>query len=312
MFSEKTRIVIVPTDDSHIRNFRIPNVLIKLAVTLIICIVLGIGFVIWEYSNKVIDENRLTQLEIENKILESKVRSFKEKVSYLQLAMSKYSEFDRKIRLLVDLPEEEQDVRRAGVGGPFVPDSLFEALNSLDVEGASAVKSVEQDVEQLIREVKFQEISFKNIIKSIEIKQNLWDHTPSIRPVAKDLGLKVSGFGMRKDPFTGKLRMHDGIDFAARRGTPIFATADGKVVAASKRAGYGLTVQLDHGYGYSTLYAHCSIIKVKTGDKVKRGQIIALVGNTGRSTGPHVHYEVRVTNRAVNPEKYILPDVVTD
>jgi murein DD-endopeptidase MepM/ murein hydrolase activator NlpD len=171
---------------------------------------------------------------------------------------------------------------------------------------------VEYNLDQLIREAKFQEHSFKNIITSIKNKQHVWDHTPSIRPLADGNGLKVSGFGFRRDPFTRKLRMHEGIDFAERRGTPILATADGEVVSTGRRSGYGLAVEIDHGYGYSTLYAHCSVIKVKEGDNIKRGDVIALVGSTGRSKGPHVHYEVRVANRPVDPERYLLPEVVTD
>ena len=135
-------------------------------------------------------------------------------------------------------------------------------------------------------------------------QKDLLSATPSIRPAGG--GWVSSGFGYRVDPFTGRRRMHKGLDFAAMTGTPIYAPADGVVSYSGREGGYGKIVSIDHGYGIVTRYAHNSRLLVKTGEKVKRWQKIAEVGSTGRSSGPHLHYEVRVNGVPVNPENYIL------
>jgi murein DD-endopeptidase MepM/ murein hydrolase activator NlpD len=137
----------------------------------------------------------------------------------------------------------------------------------------------------------------------LEEKRNLLASTPSILPT---VGIISSGFGYRISPFTGKREMHKALDIATSKGSPIVATADGIITFAGSKGLLGNTVLIDHGHGISTRYAHCYKILKKRGDIVKRGDIIARVGNTGRSTGPHLHYEVRINNIQVNPEKYIL------
>jgi len=127
--------------------------------------------------------------------------------------------------------------------------------------------------------------------------------TPTIAPV---MGIITDGFGRRKDPFTGRIAFHRGLDLSARRGTPVLAPADGIVVFAERNAGMGRMVRISHGFGYTTAYGHLSKILVKPGDSVHRGDQIGLVGSTGRSTGSHLHYEVHVDGKAVNPLYYIL------
>ena len=122
----------------------------------------------------------------------------------------------------------------------------------------------------------------------------------------------MSGFGYRIDPFTGQVKMHEGLDIAAPPGTPIIAPADGTIKFAGERRGFGLTLEIDHGYGYTTLYGHCQRIDVEEGNRVTRGDVVAHVGSTGRSTGPHLHYEVRVSQIPVNPIHYILTPSITD
>ena len=122
----------------------------------------------------------------------------------------------------------------------------------------------------------------------------------------------ASGYGYRRDPIYGTGRFHEGLDFAADTGTPVYATADGKVVHADWQSGYGNLLEIDHGYGYVTRYAHLSKFKVKEGDEVKRGDLIAETGNTGKSTGPHLHYEVRYRNSPQNPINYYFMDITPE
>ena len=129
--------------------------------------------------------------------------------------------------------------------------------------------------------------------------------TPTIWPVR---GWVSSKFGFRTSPFSGRRVFHEGLDIAARYGLPVRATAKGIVVFAGEKAGYGNIVTIDHGYGYMTRYGHNSSLTVKVGDKVEKGDVIAKVGSTGRSTGPHVHYEVLVNGIPVNPQKFIIDE----
>jgi murein DD-endopeptidase MepM/ murein hydrolase activator NlpD len=142
-------------------------------------------------------------------------------------------------------------------------------------------------------------------------KEKMLASIPAIQPISnKNLKRIASGFGYRIHPVYKTWRMHTGMDFTAPIGTPIYATGDGVVIKPKSRmSGYGKVVVVDHGYGYKTLYAHCSKIIVRPGQKVKRGQIIGYVGNTGISTGPHVHYEVLKNDRPVNPVNYFYQDL---
>lgn len=136
------------------------------------------------------------------------------------------------------------------------------------------------------------------------------ENIPAIQPVLnKDLKRLASGFGVRTDPVYHTRRMHTGLDFSAPVGTEVYATGNASVVFVGWRQGYGNTVELDHGFGYTTLYAHLYKALVRVGQKVKRGDIIALVGNTGKSVGPHLHYEVRIHQKPVDPKNYFFNDL---
>ena len=143
----------------------------------------------------------------------------------------------------------------------------------------------------------------KELVEYLEDQKSLLASTPSIWPVR---GWLTSTFGYRTSPFTGRREMHKGLDIATRSGTPIIAPADGLVVFSGREGGFGNMIVIDHGYGITTRYGHCSALDAKLGQKIKRGDVIARVGNTGRSTGPHVHYEVAVNGVPVNPSRYIL------
>jgi len=162
-----------------------------------------------------------------------------------------------------------------------------------------------KQLDSLDKKVKAQEQEARALKSYFEDQQALLASAPSIWPVR---GWVTSDFSVRLDPYTGERVMHEGIDIATGMGTPVRAPADGTVVFAGQEGGYGHVLVLDHGYGLKTRYGHLQSINVKLGEKVKRGQFVAAVGNTGRSTGPHVHYEVRVNGVADNPRKFILEE----
>ena len=162
-----------------------------------------------------------------------------------------------------------------------------------------------------MRQLELQRHSYSEILQRLQEKSEELRHLPSIRPL--DMGYISSGFGRRTDPFTGRISRHEGVDFSARKGSNIYATADGVVSKAKYDRGYGYTVEIDHGNGLVTKYAHNAKLLVRRGQKVERGDVIAYLGSSGRSTAPHLHYEVRVNGVAQNPLKFILPsDTVVD
>ncbi|BFP41757.1 M23 family metallopeptidase [Flavobacteriaceae bacterium GF1] len=192
------------------------------------------------------------------------------------------------------IPEEQ---RRAGFGGVNRYKSL-EGFNNSEIIIA-ATKRLDVIQKQMVIQSK----SLDEIAKLAEEKEKLLAAIPAIQPVRNaDLTRMASGFGWRTDPFTKARKMHKGMDFTAPRGTPIFASGDGKVVRADNRSsGYGKHIRIDHGYGYLSLYAHLSKYNVSRGQKVKRGDLIGFVGNTGRSEAPHLHYEVWKDGEKINP-----------
>ncbi len=188
-----------------------------------------------------------------------------------------------------------------GVGGP--EPSLIRS----DAEVSGRIMSaLEENLERMVRQSKLQLESYDEIVTILEKEKDLRDCTPSIRPITG--GYLSSRFGRRMDPFTGRIAHHTGVDYRARTGTPIMCTADGVVTMAKKNGSFGLMIEVNHGFGFKTRYAHLSKMLVKRGARVKRGEIIGLVGNTGRSTGSHLHYEVVFRKTHRNPLNYIIPE----
>jgi murein DD-endopeptidase MepM/ murein hydrolase activator NlpD len=162
--------------------------------------------------------------------------------------------------------------------------------------------------------MKFQEKSYSEIERMIKDKAKLLASTPAIQPVSnKELTRVASGFGSRIDPVYKTVKFHAGLDFAAPQGTPIYATADGRVTTAGNKGnGFGNHVEINHGYGYETLYGHMVRVKVRVGQLVKRGEVIGWVGSTGKSTGPHVHYEVHKNGRSIDPIYFFYNDLTPE
>lgn len=174
------------------------------------------------------------------------------------------------------------------------------------------VKLLTQRLDLFDRQLYAQSISFDQLRTEAGKQKDKLSHIPSIIPIdVKDYTMS-SGYGYRRDPVYGSTKFHAGLDFAAKSGTPVYATGDGTVEAADRRSGYGNCIDISHGYNYVTRYAHLSEILVKAGDAVKRGDLIGRVGSTGKSTGPHLHYEVRFKDEPQNPVNYYFMDVTPE
>jgi len=234
--------------------------------------------------NRFTDRGLLNHLIAENSRLSKQLTAYAAAVDSFRQFLAFTEQMDNKLRAAVNLGLVPADVRLMGIGGNQPPTPAPE-------------------VDELLRRAKFTQRSLLEIDRAVTKEQERLKCTPSIWPVQ---GWVTSGFGYRQDPFTGKREMHAGMDIVAPRGTPIVATADGKVVYAGWKSGFGKTVEIDHGWGIRTFYGHCNTIRVAVGKCVKRGEVIATVGATGQATGNHLHYGVTVNGNWVNPADYIL------
>jgi murein DD-endopeptidase MepM/ murein hydrolase activator NlpD len=215
---------------------------------------------------------------------------------------------DNLYRPIFELEPIPDNVRDAGTGGA-VKYKDFEKLPHSEelIETATFLSDIR-------KRIYIQSKSFDSVAVMAKNKEKMNSCIPAIQPIAiNDFGRISDYYGKRRDPFTGRIRMHYGMDFTGPVGTDIYATGDGTVVKATySNFGYGREVVINHGFGYKTIYAHLRNMKVSKGDKVKRGDVIGTLGNTGRSTGPHLHYEVRRNNRPVNPLYYYFNDITAD
>jgi murein DD-endopeptidase MepM/ murein hydrolase activator NlpD len=228
------------------------------------------------------------------------IQRFAVKINALKKKLVQLNQFEEKIRILADIDHPGGQEGLFGVGGS-APEDLNPNIE-LTERHQQLIKDMHHQIGQLDEASTRQINGFESLLEKLEVQKNLLAHTPAIRPAA---GWVSSRFGYRQSPFTGKREFHKGLDIANRIGTPIVATADGTVTYSGKKGLFGNFVVIDHGHGLITRYGHIGELKVGVGDAVKRGRIIALMGNTGRSTGPHLHYEVRLNGVPVNPTAYI-------
>jgi len=253
-----------------------------------------VGLFVWHFQMRG-QLAELKDLRRDNKTQKIQIQNFSSQIDGLTDQVVRLVEFDRKLRVMTDIGPPKGTIKSYGVGGA---EELHPSFAASDLGDA-----VKQDLSFLQSQVSKQEQSFQELETVVQSRQSLWASTPSIWPTS---GWLSSDFGKRISPFTGHRAMHRGIDIAARSGTPIIAPAAGVVTYYRFNGGFGRYLKVNHGYGTVTHYGHLSKSEVKVGQKVKRGDIIGYVGNTGLSTGPHLHYEVYVNNVAIDPMKFIL------
>jgi murein DD-endopeptidase MepM/ murein hydrolase activator NlpD len=248
-------------------------------------------------------------LQQQNESLKDNYRQMNDRVKSMQQQMQ-------------ELEKRDNDVYRAIFEASPVPDSarakqLAEQLEIASIEKIKdhqLVASITATINNLSSRIEAQKKSYTEVDELVKNKEQLLSHTPAIQPVSnKDLNRIASGFGYRIDPVYKTTKMHEGLDFAAPQGTPIYATADGTITTAGSTGnGYGNHVVINHGYGYETLYGHMVRVKVSAGETVKRGQVIGWVGSTGKSSGPHLHYEVHKNNQKIDPIYFFYNDLTPE
>lgn len=243
------------------------------------------------------------ELQVRNSILSKQLNDLLVSYKNLDNKINHLYEKNNDLRLSVNLPAEDSSLETAGVGG-----SLFDNVDPSSTSDEKKILiALDNYVDKIEGKINYELDNYSEIKNKLENNKILYASIPAIKPVNANYG---DGFGMRMHPILKIRRMHAGVDFLANTGTPIYAPGDGKVIYKGRSGGYGLTLKIKHGFGYTTLYGHLSKIKVRRGQKVKRGDLIAYSGNSGNlSTGPHLHYEVRYKGRALNPRYFIFNNI---
>ena len=266
------------------------------------------GFVIHEYSHlkKTFSDTQEFENTISNQLdvivnQRKQIQMFANDMNMLKSSLVELNTFEKKIRVIANIEKAEEQDTLFGVGGS-IPEDL-DAQVELKKQHTTLVRDMHEQVEQIDLASKNQKEDFKSLLKYLEGQRNLLACTPAVRPTR---GWTTSRFGYRVSPFTGMREFHKGLDIANRMGTPIIATADGVVSSVAYKGLLGQVIIINHGHGMVTRYAHIGKALKKRGESVKRGETIATIGNTGRTTGPHLHYEVHLNGIPVNPKKYIL------
>ena len=305
MQKEDYTVVVFSGAMASPKKFRLPKKFAKIGLIVLVTFLGTSLYFAQQYMTLQENETELAKLRKESKIRKIQVEKFSHQVKNFETEMARLERFEKKLRVITALENSPKSIEKNwGLGGPFgLTTSSFNTAMSRGA--ANMVDRLSNRLGHLDKQAKIQSISFQELDNFFKNQKSLLSSTPSIWPTR---GWVTSGFGFRKSPFTGLREKHEGWDIAARAGSTVRATADGEVVVEGREYGYGNLVEVDHGYGLMTRYGHNSKHLVKVGDRVKRGQVIALVGNTGRSTGPHVHYEVLLHGVPVSPKNYILED----
>ncbi|TRX52372.1 M23 family metallopeptidase [Fulvivirga sp. M361] len=255
----------------------------------------------FESPKEVMLKNEVAEMEYFYGNLEKEVAQLKSVVQALE------KRDDDIYRVVLGAEPYDASIRDAGIGGV----ERYEDIKNKKIDHKEEILTLSKEVDKLRRKMYIQSTSYDEIVNLAEDKAKMYAAIPAIQPISNEELIRLaSGFGKRIHPVYKVKKFHSGIDFSAPIGTPIYATADGTVTKVKSRfSGYGKLVEIDHGFGYKTRYAHMHDFEVRERQNVKRGQIIGYVGNTGLSTAPHLHYEVILNNKKINPVHYFFNDL---
>lgn len=308
------KISIVISDNPESKKYHISTTLLVVVLSVVSILMLaGAGAILYAISlakSHSWQQTEIQRLQEQNQEQQFKIQGFAGKVSLLDDEMERLENFHAKFKILTQKGRRSKSVVLKGIGGSALDRSAASILpendHTLQVEKIS--REFDELMSQSIRQEKNM-YEVETFIEPIDTKQLFVPslHTiPSLLTQWPTAGRIMSGFGFRLSPLTGEQRMHSGIDISAHVGTPVRATGDGVVVFRGWDGAYGNTIVLDHGHGYLSKYAHLSRFQAKYGEFVRRGDIIGAVGTTGITTGPHLHYEVKLNGEPVNPKRFLL------
>ena len=295
------KVMVFSSTPGKVRQFKISTTWIRLGIlSLVVSFLLGAGG-LYLFLSHFEERKQLKALLQENSCQQSQIEEILTDMGSLRQRLVRLHGVEKKIRIIANLEKPDSEMPLTGMGGPSPEEGMLEDLKQNKKD--EITEKIQTELDKLTGFVDKQQAGFNDLESQIQDRKTLLACTPSIKPTK---GWVTAGFGYRQSPFTGLREFHRGLDIAARKGTTIISPADGVVVATGTSSSYGNTLKIDHGFGYCTFYAHLDKTKVKRGQQIHRGQVIASVGNTGRTTGPHLHYELHVNGSPVNPMKYIL------
>lgn len=274
-------------------KIKLPERTAKIILVIGLSIIITFPFILLNYISQSL---HLYEIEKDAKQQAAYISSLNSRLEEFKQQIQRLKEFDVKLRIIANLENAQDTTSILGVGAITPP---RESLQGREAE----VDRLKGELDRLSAEASLRERSFQELYSFLEGKKRQLACTPSIWPVR---GWLTSGFGYRIDPFTGLRQFHEGVDIANRPGTPVVAPADGVVARCTNSFGFGLTVEINHGYGIRTVYGHLFRAYVSVGQTVRRGDRIGTVGASGKATGPHLHYEVRLNDVPMNPMSYIL------
>jgi murein DD-endopeptidase MepM/ murein hydrolase activator NlpD len=301
MASKKATILFLPGGSNRVRKINIPSGFIRIFLIILVLIGIGVCWLINDYKKIKAQIPQLNSLKKENRVQKIQLVSLCRKINNINQKMAKLQEFDHKLRIMTNLNPSEKHDQFFGLGGSNL--NTLKPDYQLDEVHKELIYQTHKSLENLETEIAVTSRSQAELSKFLKEQKSILACTPSVRPTD---GWFSSGFGYRISPFTNLREFHKGLDIATRIGTPIIAPADGLVAFVGREGNFGKMIVINHGYNLLTRYGHLHKFHVIKGQHVKRGQVIGEVGNTGRCTGPHLHYEVLLSGVPVNPLRYIL------
>lgn len=284
--AKRFTVILIPDSNQHTRRFQLRHGVVATSFVLFFLFLGSLSFFAYSYFNTVLDRKELLRLRVENSRQRQDFKRLALDLNDVQLEMRSLAETEARVRQLAQLDE--------------IPTEVPVAIGGLPETGTESIDDLQREINKLMVDIELRRQSQEDVRNLLNDQVSISRATPKGWPTK---GWITSYFGKRKSPFTGRRVMHEGLDIAANLGTPVVATADGVVSRVGYSRSYGKMVVIDHGYGYRTIFGHNSKLLVKAGQRIKRGDRVALVGNTGQSTGPHVHYELRMNGVPIDPRK---------
>ncbi|HED09716.1 MAG TPA: M23 family metallopeptidase [Caldithrix abyssi] len=303
---DESRLIFVPRNSSTVKEYKISRVKLFTYISIFLIGFTFLGKISLDLLVDFSHNSKIKTLERTNIALENRLKETKAKINALNTRIADIIKKDDELRTVLGLPRVSSDVRNVGIGGADYNYDFIDEISGFD--DPADLNSQLSLLSKLERESKLELESYNALMATFERKQDSIRYLPSLKPVLT--GVISSGFGLRRHPIYKVRKHHDGLDFSAAKGTPVYASADGTVSFTGRVNGYGKLIKLNHKYGFVTRYGHLSKIVVRRGQQIKRGQKIGEVGSTGLSTAPHLHYEVRYYGKAVNPSAYYFDDHV--
>jgi murein DD-endopeptidase MepM/ murein hydrolase activator NlpD len=296
-------LLFIADGTKHIKQYRFPRSMVQLAIAVVLVLVSTLSSLGTAVFLKTRAPAAAQEMEHRNELMKRELTEIRDQVLALHTQLEDLAKHDEKFRLVAGLEPLDEDVQRVGIGGTLVQPK-DKKLWQLDRNASTLAVTTSNELGELLRRAQLLNFSWREAHDTLEVKHEKLEATPSIVPTN---GYITSAFSRsRKHPILDRARPHEGVDIAAPHGTPIVSAAKGRVSFVGTNGNYGLMIEVDHGHGVVTRYAHASKTLVKRGQQVARGQSIGLVGETGLAVGPHLHYEVLVNGRATNPRQWFL------